>query len=1060
MSATSQNTMLAKILSCAKVVLRYYFIFNINRFIMKELYVGILAFCWTILPVSAQVNYTANQQVTPYTGKFRPGINMGYYPGWSNKALGDVAAGNPSLNIPGIGAKSNRVGLLEYVLDYYGYDLVVDDFQHWNDLGMGEYTAFLAGPTDFHRDMTQYCPGRSSYMFANLYTPIWDGGANDTPYNDENYCAAFFYKAVSQYKDQVRFWEIWNEPGFDFTGNLGWRDENYPGNWWLEGPNPCDNIMQAPIYNYTRTLRIAWEVIKTLDPDSYVCLGSVGYPSFLNALLRNTDNPNGGDVSPEYPLGGGAYFDCIAIHSYPHFDGSTFNPDLDFYERHSDQAADGVTKSRDDFQAVLDQYGYDGVTYPKKEWISTEINSPRKAFTGPYFAGVDAQINHMMKAQMIAKINGIHQLHPYQLFDQKTDQDAGYEFDLMGLYKKIDGITPYNQVVNDEGKALKTMTDLVFDTEYDPVQTAALNFPPGVRGYAWKRVDGSFIYSLWARTKVDGSESALATYSFPGTFNATYCVQYNWDYGYTNAFQSIAPDFIELDARPKFFTTGSGQTPCLIFAGVTDIRCDDHNTNNTLSDDTYTFKLTVGGISNSGHWIATVAGQDLSGIIGATVNLGPYPITGGNIQIAVVDADDNACTAHAIAVAPAPCSIPYVYCSSQSDYPWHEWIAGVQTGSINQTSGKSPYSDFSAQHDTIAPGNVYPIGLTSGFSWLTYDEYWRVWIDFDQDGVFEPSEVAFEGIQPAPVSGITSALFNGMLNIPASAQTGDTKMRVSMKRGEFAGPCQILPFGEVEDYSITIGGNGSGGGSGVVPYCSSQSDYPWHDWIARVQIGSLDHASVKTPYSDFTGISTDIQRGQSLSCILTSGFSWETFDEYWTIWIDYNQNGVFESPSEKVYAGLLPKPANGINFSTLNGAFTVALNAALGATRMRVSMKRGDYSTACEQFTFGEVEDYTVQILPEASIDRSQNGSSLRQFSVFPNPATDNINIDLGDFAGQEGLLLVYNASGRRMAEVMLAPKTPARLNISSAAWPGGPYVVQIHTNRKNPVAQVLLVKG
>ena len=268
---------------------------------------------------------------------------------------------------------------------------------------------------------------------------------------------------MSQYKGKVRFWEIWNEPGYDYTGNLGFRDQNYPGNWWLEGPNPCDNILQAPIYNYTRTLRIAWEIIKTVDPTAYVCLGSVGFPSFMNALLRNTDNPNGGDVSPEYPLGGGAYFDCIAIHSYPHFDGSTVNQDAGLYERHSDQAADGIVKTRADFQAVLDQYGYNGITYPRKEWISTEINSPRKALTGDYFAGKDAQINHMMKVQMVAKVNGIRQLHAYQLFDNKTEAEATDEFDLMGMYAKINGQPAYTQVVNDLGKAMKTMTDLVFD---------------------------------------------------------------------------------------------------------------------------------------------------------------------------------------------------------------------------------------------------------------------------------------------------------------------------------------------------------------------------------------------------------------------------------------------------------------------------------------------------------------------------------------------------------------------------------------------------------------------
>jgi hypothetical protein len=68
--------------------------------------------------LQAQVNYNANTQVTPYNGKFRMGINMGYYPGWDNKTLANIAAGNSTLGLKGIGARSNRTGLAEIVLDY------------------------------------------------------------------------------------------------------------------------------------------------------------------------------------------------------------------------------------------------------------------------------------------------------------------------------------------------------------------------------------------------------------------------------------------------------------------------------------------------------------------------------------------------------------------------------------------------------------------------------------------------------------------------------------------------------------------------------------------------------------------------------------------------------------------------------------------------------------------------------------------------------------------------------------------------------------------------------
>jgi hypothetical protein len=784
---------------------------------MKQIFT-FLAFCLA-MPIFAQVNFTANNQITPYTGVYRPGINMGYVPGWSNQELANISAGNSAINQKGIGAKSIRQGLYEEVLDVFGYNLAVPDFAQYATLGTGEHVAIIGGPVAWHKDFnTSYCqtPGEAQYnlpseLFGGLYLPIWDGGANGTPYNDDNFAAAYFYKVASQYKDQVRFWEIWNEPGLDFK-NVGWRDQSYPGNWWLEGPTPCSNVLNAPIYHYIRTMRIAYDVIHTVDPDGYVCLGSVGYQSFLNALLRNTDNPSNGDVSAAYPLGGGAYFDCISFHSYPHFDGSTTNFGLNFFERHSDEAADGVFKYRDYYQQILDQYGYNGVTYPKKEWIVTEINTPRKAYTGVYVAGADVQINHMLKATMIAKVNKIHQLHTYQLFDQKTDAEATYEFHQMGLYKKIDGIAPYGQTINDQGKALKTVSDLVYNTTYDAARTAAMNLPAAARGFAFKRPDGTYVYALWARTTEDLSEAAFATYSFPASFGLTNLTKYLWDYGYSNATTTTSASNIQLDARPVFFTVGGAAPTCIVSAAVSNVVCNDNGTASNPADDTFTASITVSGSGGSASWTTTINGTTVTGTYGTPKALGPYPISGGSLFFTVRDASNALCATEVTVTAPATCSTgggnPVPYCASVSAFPWHEWIAKVQIGTINNTSGKTPYTDFTAQSTSLANGTSHPISLTSGFSYLTFNENWRVWIDFNKNGVFETTEKVYEGQLTAPANGTATAVLNGSLVIPAGAATGSTRMRVSMKRGAYSDPCEAVPFGEVEDYTVNVTGGG------------------------------------------------------------------------------------------------------------------------------------------------------------------------------------------------------------------------------------------------------------
>jgi hypothetical protein len=1054
---------------------------------MKQIFTLIIACLATSM--FAQVNFTANNQVTPYTGAFRPGINSGYIPGWSNQQLADIAIGNAALNQKGIGARSIRQGLYEEVLDIYGYNLAMPDINHYNALGAGEHVAIAGGPVAWHKDFnTSYCqtPGDAQYnlpsnLFGGMYLPIWDGGLNGTPYNDDNYAAAYFYKVASQYKDVVRFWEIWNEPGLDFK-NVGWRDQSFPGNWWLEGPTPCSNVLNAPIYHYIRTLRIAYDVIKTVDPDGYVCLGSVGYQSFLNALLRNTDNPNGGDVSAAYPLGGGAYFDCISFHSYPHFDGTTTNFGLNFFQRHSDEAADGVFKYRDYYQQILDQYGYNGVTYPKKEWIITEINSPRNAYTGVYFAGANQQVNHLMKASMLAKINKIHQLHTYELFDQKNDNEATYEFHQMGLHKKIDGIAPYGQIINDQGKALKTVTDLIYNTTYDPVRTAAMNLPAGARGFAWKKPDGTYVYSIWAKTTQDLSESAFATYSFPASFGLTNVTKYIWDYGYSGTTTSVSANNIQLDARPVFFTGGGAPPTCVVSATVSNVVCNNNGTASNPADDTFTATLTVNGSGGSASWSAIINGVTVTGTYGTPKALGPYPISGGNLVFTVRDANNAACVTEVSITAPATCSggggvVPY--CASTSAFPWHEWIAQVQIGTINNTSNKTPYTDYTAQSTNLASGTSHPISLTTGFSYLTFNENWRVWIDFNKNGTFEATEKVYEGVLTAPANGTATAVTNGSLVIPAGAATGSTRMRVSMKRGAFSDPCEAVPFGEVEDYTVNITGGGgnpcainasvagvvcsnngtntnpaddtysfsinvsgsnastgwsavingatvtgtygtpksvgpypiSGGnltftvrdnttatcttpatafapapcstGGGVVPYCASTSAFPWHEWIANVKLGTINNASGKSAYSDYTSQSTALTIGAATPITLTTGFSYTTANQNWKVWIDYNKNGTFEEPSELAFSGALTAPANGTPTAIVSGNVTVPAGTAAGSTRMRVSMKQGSNPTPCETVPFGEVEDYTVTIQTFNNLVAPSNDDAVAGDDVF-----------------------------------------------------------------------------
>ncbi len=523
---------------------------------MDKLHIFVLLF-FTALPAFAQVDYTANDAVTPYDGGFRPGLNSGEYPGFSDELLGDLAAGNALIGNKGVGAKALRPGLFESFTEQYGVDSRVETFEHYLDLGIEDNTVIVGFPGATHQDLNFYCPAVQSQMFANMYEPIWDDGSDGTPYNENNYYAAYLWEVVNTYQGYVKFWEIWNEPGFDYTGNKGFLPPGAPGNWWENNPEPCDYKLRAPIFHYVRLLRISWEIIKSIDETAYVAVSGTGYPSFLDAILRNTDNPLDGSVTEEFPLGGGAYFDVFGFHFYPHFDNSLREYDDEIQDfvnfRHSDAAAQGVNFNRNLYQDVLDEYGYDGATYPEKLWTITECNLPRVPY-GDFIGSDEAQRNFMIKTYVECVVQDFVQLDVYKIAEDKTDETATYEFDLMGLYYKLSIEDGYFNEPTDGGIALRTATDLLFEKEYDAERTAALALPDDVAGAAFADANGAFTYVLWAKTTIDMSEEASATYSFPAAWNMGTAVKRLWNFGATSVTEIIDGENIALTGAPIFLT--------------------------------------------------------------------------------------------------------------------------------------------------------------------------------------------------------------------------------------------------------------------------------------------------------------------------------------------------------------------------------------------------------------------------------------------------------------------------------------------------------------------------
>ncbi len=544
--------------------------------VMKRILCSLGLMMLIVLSASAQINFSANDfgHTPPNNSFFQYGANMGYYgPTWDDKTLADIAAGNPSKNVKGAGVKSLHLTLPETFLEYWGYSVRIDEFNHYASLGIKDNTIFLEDPTAAHRDPTNFGCTQSSRLFKNMYEPIWDGGANGTPINDNNYLALYIYKTVTLYKQYVKYWEIINEPDLEY-GTLGDGDPGQPGNWYENNPPPCSvPNLYAPIFQYIRALHIAYEVVKYVDPTAFVSPGGLGKPGFLDAVLRNTDNPVDGSASAAYPLKGGAYFDALSIHMYPiyhlhEWDNTIFGFK---FSRHSDAAVNKYIEHKNKFYSVLNSRGYNGTTFPAKHIITTENNIPNKSVMGsigPWIGSQEAQRNYVIKALVESQRNNIDQYYVFVLGNDKDFSDpTASELSFLGLYQNLIGKGPignggvYNQQYNESGIAYKTTSDLLLGKRFDAARTSAMLLPANVGGAAFKDDAGNYVYVLWAKTTTDMSEAATGIYSFPSGFISSQLTKREWNFSSTDVSTTIPPASIALTGTPIFLTPATAQGP-------------------------------------------------------------------------------------------------------------------------------------------------------------------------------------------------------------------------------------------------------------------------------------------------------------------------------------------------------------------------------------------------------------------------------------------------------------------------------------------------------------------
>ncbi|MCB0790732.1 MAG: S8 family serine peptidase [Flavobacteriales bacterium] len=218
-------------------------------------------------------------------------------------------------------------------------------------------------------------------------------------------------------------------------------------------------------------------------------------------------------------------------------------------------------------------------------------------------------------------------------------------------------------------------------------------------------------------------------------------------------------------------------------------------------------------------------------------------------------------------------------------------------------------------------------------------------------------------------------------------------------------------------------------------YCASVADDASEEWIAGVSLGSINHVSNSDDgYADNTGPGTDLTIGQSYTITLTPGYAGFPFTEYFTVWIDLDQNGTFGT-SELLYTS--PGTTNAVN-----GNITIPTGSTPGTTRLRVIMEYDQAAVSgCEDaYDYGETEDFCVTLIdPNVGIGESGAANDL---AVFPDPADRDVFFNIRGVNGAVRIEIM-DPNGR---VVVGRSTTNGRATVTTAWLANGMYYYRVST--------------
>ena len=212
------------------------------------------------------------------------------------------------------------------------------------------------------------------------------------------------------------------------------------------------------------------------------------------------------------------------------------------------------------------------------------------------------------------------------------------------------------------------------------------------------------------------------------------------------------------------------------------------------------------------------------------------------------------------------------------------------------------------------------------------------------------------------------------------------------------------------------------------------------DGLQLFQMLDINNPSGCEGYGDFTDQVTDIAQGDTYDVTMTTGYG----NQYVKIWIDMNDDYNYTADEIVLDNYILGEGSAGGTY-TETTQVTIPADAPLGMHSMRVktNWNAGVPDDACELTTYGETEDYMVNVVTSLGIGETELTNS--EFVIYSND-NENFTVKLTTDYSDLITFSVYDVSGRLITNnnISKANNTSFVYNLNMSEFESGIYFVRM----------------